>query len=76
MMGRQSRQSTVTMSRRELLTGLATGSVLAFSGAAVSGCATNQALGRRQLLLVSDEQLAQLAAQSWTQALQAEPTDH
>lgn len=61
---------TVTMSRRELITGLASGSVVAFSGAATSGCTTNEALGRRQLLLVSDGQLAQLAAQSWTQALQ------
>lgn len=61
---------TVTMSRRELITGLASGSVVAFAGTSVSGCATNEALGRSQLLLVSDGQLAQLAAQSWTQALQ------
>ncbi|MEL7029887.1 MAG: M48 family metallopeptidase [Pseudomonadota bacterium] len=57
------------MSRRELITGLASGSVVAFSGVGVSGCTTNEALGRSQLLLVSDGQLAQLAAQSWTQAL-------
>ena len=61
---------TVTMSRRELITGLASGTVVAFAGTSVSGCATNEALGRSQLLLVSDGQLAQLAAQSWTQALQ------
>ncbi|MEM8920917.1 MAG: M48 family metalloprotease, partial [Pseudomonadota bacterium] len=64
---------TVTMSRRELITGLASGSVVAFSGATVSGCATNEALGRSQLMLVSDGQLAQLSAQSWTQALQEIP---
>ncbi|MEO1233549.1 MAG: M48 family metallopeptidase [Myxococcota bacterium] len=58
------------MSRRELISGLASGSVLAFGGAGLSGCANNAALGRKQLLLVSDEQLAQLSAQSWTQALQ------
>ncbi len=63
-------QPTVTMSRRELVTGLASGSVVAFTGAAVSGCVTNEALGRRQFLLVSDAQLAQLASQSWSQALQ------
>ncbi|MEL7485802.1 MAG: M48 family metallopeptidase [Pseudomonadota bacterium] len=63
-------QPTVTMSRRELINGLAAGSVVAFSGAAASGCTTNEALGRRQLILVSDEQLAQLSAQSWSQALQ------
>ncbi|MEM1140409.1 MAG: M48 family metallopeptidase [Pseudomonadota bacterium] len=64
------KRPAVTMSRRELVRGLAAGSVVAFSGAAVSGCTNNEALGRRQLLLVSDGQLAQLAAQSWTQALQ------
>ena len=64
---------TVTMSRRELITGLASGSVVAFSGAGLSGCATNEALGRSQFLLVSDEQLSQMAAQSWTQALREIP---
>ncbi len=57
---------TVPMSRREFITGLAAGSVVAFTG----GCVTNEALGRSQFLLVSDEQLEQLAAQSWTAALQ------
>jgi len=61
---------TVTMSRRELICGLAAGSVVAFSGGSLTGCATNEALGRSQLLLVSDEQLAQMASQSWAQALQ------
>ena len=64
---------TVTLSRRELITGLASGSVVAFSGASLSGCATNDALGRRQLLLVSDAELSQLAASSWTSALQENP---
>ena len=59
---------TVTMSRRQLVAGLASGSVVA-----LSGCATNEALGRSQFMLVSDGQLAQLAAQSWTQALQEIP---
>ena len=63
-------QPTIAMSRRELITGLASGSVIAFSGASMSGCTTNEALGRSQLLLVSDGQLAQLASQSWSQALQ------
>lgn len=65
-----SKLPTVTMSRRDLISGLASGSVIAFAGASTSGCTTNEALGRSQLLLVSDGQLAQLAAQSWTQALQ------
>ncbi|WP_018998057.1 M48 family metallopeptidase [Hirschia maritima] len=69
-MEKTNNRPTVTMSRRDLINGLASGSVVAFSGAAASGCATNEALGRSQLLLVSDGQLAQLAAQSWTSALQ------
>lgn len=61
--------ATVTMSRRDLISGLASGSVLTFAGAGLSGCANNAALGRQQLLLVSDEQLAELSSQSWSQAL-------
>ena len=68
-MEKTNHQPTVTMSRRELINGLAAGSVVAFSGGALSGCTTNEALGRRQLLLVSDGQLAQLSASSWSQAL-------
>lgn len=64
---------TVVMSRRELVTRLAAGSVVAFCGGPLAGCTTNEALGRRQLLLVSDDQLAELAAQSWTQALKQTP---
>ncbi len=60
---------TVTMSRRELVNGLAAGSVVAFSGLSLAGCTTNEALGRQQLILVSDAQLAQLADQSWKHAL-------
>ena len=54
----------VVMSRRDLVRGLATGAVVAFAG---SGCAENPATGRSQLILISDGQLAQLAASSWTQ---------
>ncbi|WOE76396.1 M48 family metallopeptidase [Alterisphingorhabdus coralli] len=60
---------TVTMSRREIISGLATGTVVAFSGAALSGCVTNSALGRKQFLLVSDAELEQLSAASWNQLL-------
>jgi predicted Zn-dependent protease len=58
----------VTMGRRELLMGLATGAVFPF----VSGCAENAALGRSQLMLVSPQQIAQLSAQTWRTALQRE----
>lgn len=54
----------VTMSRRALIRGLACGSVVAF---AATGCAENPATGRSQLLLISEGQLAQLAATSWAQ---------
>jgi predicted Zn-dependent protease len=48
---------TVKMSRRELIAGLAAGTVVA--------CTTNPETGRSQFLLVSNEQLAQLSAGSW-----------
>lgn len=57
-------KNTVTMSRRDIVRGLAAGTVVAF---AATGCTENPATGRSQFILVSDGQLAQLAASSWTQ---------
>lgn len=51
---------TVTLSRRDIVRGLACGSIVAFAG-----CAENPEIGRSQLILVSDGQLAQLALSSW-----------
>lgn len=59
----------IRMNRRQILQGLACGSVVAIA----PGCAENVALGRSQLMLVSDEQIQQLSAQAWQQALQREP---
>lgn len=61
------RSRTVVMSRRELICGLAAGTVVA-----VSGCATNPETGRSQLILVSGDQLASLSAQSWRQIREKE----
>ncbi len=47
------------LSRRSLLAGLG-------AGVAVAACSENPATGRRQFMLVSDEQLAALGAQAWT----------
>lgn len=59
----------VRMDRRELLMGLAVGTVVPFVG----GCtAHNEALGRSQLMLVSDAQIAQLSQQTWQQSLRQE----
>lgn len=55
----------VPMNRRELVKGLACGSVVAFAG-----CSENPELGRSQLILVSDSQLAQLSLSSWNQLKQ------
>lgn len=63
-----SEKSTPLMRRRELIMGLAAGSVVPF----MAGCAENAALGRSQLMLVSDGQLANLSAQAWQQSLQQE----
>ena len=53
---------TVTMSRREVIRGLAAGSVVVIA----PGCAYNAELGRNQLLFVSQGQMAQLASSAWT----------
>lgn len=58
----------IVMNRRELVCGLAAGTVVAMT----TGCAENEALGRSQFLLVSDEQLAQLSAGTWSQFKQQE----
>lgn len=56
------------MQRREVIMGLAAGSIVPVLG----GCADNAALGRSQLMLVSDGQLAQLSDQAWRDSLQRE----
>ncbi len=61
-------ERTVVMNRRQLVCGLASGSVVA-----LSGCVENPATGRSQLVLVSDAQLAQLSASAWTQLRQQTP---
>lgn len=53
---------TVTMSRREIIRGLAAGSVVVIA----PGCAYNETLGRNQLLFVSQGQMAQLASSAWS----------
>ncbi len=64
----KNKENPIVMDRRQLLSGLAAGTVLAFAG----GCATNPVTGRRQLMLVSDAQLAEMASASWTQLLRQE----
>lgn len=59
---------TISMNRRQILTGLATGSVVALA----PGCAENAALGRSQLMLVSQDQIQQLSAVAWQESLQRE----
>lgn len=63
----------IEMTRRELVRGLAAGTVVAMTGPALSGCRQNPALGRDQLLFVSDGQLAALAAGTWRKAVAATP---
>lgn len=61
---------TVTMSRRQIIRGLAAGSVVVLA----EGCAYNEELGRSQLLFVSSGQMAQLAATAWTDLKKEQPT--
>tara|TARA_X000000368_G_scaffold364470_1_gene310191 strand:+ start:18645 stop:19544 length:900 start_codon:yes stop_codon:yes gene_type:complete len=62
----------VSMSRRKLLSGLASGSVVAFA-APLTACSTNPNTGRSQLILVSDDQLAQMGTTTWQTMLTDTP---
>ena len=53
---------TVVMERREVLAGLAAGSVVA-----LSGCVQNSELGRNQLILISESQLAAMSQNAWSE---------
>ncbi|MEL7487936.1 MAG: M48 family metallopeptidase [Pseudomonadota bacterium] len=59
----------VTMSRRDIVRGLAAGTVVVFAPA----CAYNEELGRNQLLFVSSGQMAQLADSAWTDLKRQQP---
>lgn len=61
---------TVVMDRRELLKGLAAGTVVVMTN---TGCSHNPHIGRSQFMLISDDQLAQMSAGTWDQILQTEP---
>ncbi len=61
-------QPVVHMSRRDIVRGLAAGSVVVLA----PGCAYNEQLGRNQLLFVSSGQMAQLADSAWTDLKQQE----
>ena len=58
----------IRMSRRDLVRGLAAGTVVAFT----AGCSYNSALGRDQLLMVSEADLVQLSLSAWAETLKTE----
>ncbi len=60
----------VNLSRRDIVRGLATGSVVAIA----AGCTYNEELGRNQLLIVSSDQMAQLAQGAWLDLRKKQPT--
>lgn len=62
-------EGPMRLSRRQLVQGLAAGTVVAMA----PGCVENQVLGRSQLITVSPQQLSQLASQTWRATLQEEP---
>lgn len=53
------------MDRRDLLRGLATGTLVL-----VAGCATNEVTGREQFIIVDESQLQQASLQAWAQMRQ------
>ncbi len=52
---------SVVLNRRDLVRGLAAGSVVAFA----AGCETNPETGRSQVMLISDAQLSQMSLSAW-----------
>jgi predicted Zn-dependent protease len=56
------------MDRRDLLRGLASGTIVL-----VAGCATNPETGRSQLILIDESQLQQASLQAWSQMRQQVP---
>ena len=67
--------TTPSLSRRNVLNGLAAGGALT-SAAGLSACATNPETGRKQFLALSpgEAQLGDAAAASWTELKQQTPT--
>lgn len=63
------------MERRRLVQALGAGGVLTMAPA-LSGCATNPETGARQLLLIGDSQLNQMAAASWAEAKKKTPVSN
>lgn len=59
----------VHLSRREIIRGLAAGTVIPI----VSGCTTNPATGRSQFLIVDNATIAQMATSAWTEMKQQTP---
>ena len=59
----------VQLSRREIIRGLALGTVIPI----VTGCSTNAETGRSQLLFVDNNTISQMAASAWTEMKQQTP---
>jgi len=64
------------LERRHIVQGLAAGGLLSVSAPALTGCSTNPVTGARQILLVGDSQLSQMAAASWADAKSKTPTSN
>lgn len=67
--GTVNENGVVEMSRRDIIRGIAAGSVVVLA----PGCTYNEELGRSQLLFVSSGQMAQLASSAWSDLKQQEP---
>ncbi len=72
----QTKEDKSMLARRRLIKGLAAGGVLSATAPVLSGCATNPETGARQLLLVGDGQLSQMAASSWADVKSKTPTSN
>lgn len=66
-------ENKAMLERRHIVQVLAAGGVLTATAPALSGCATNPVTGKKQLLLVGDSSLSQMAAASWAEAKKKTP---
>ncbi|HHL42336.1 MAG TPA: M48 family peptidase [Hellea balneolensis] len=64
----QDKEMSEMLTKRRMIQALAAGGVVSVAAPTLSGCATNPETGSKQLLLIGEGQLTQMAAQSWAEA--------
>lgn len=69
----QGAKGPIQLHRRDVVRGLWAGTIVAYAGTTASGCTTNPATGRSQLVFLPQAQLVSMAAEAWAQTKQETP---